>query len=213
MKTTKIKDGKSATVVCEKAESQKMVLGCGSTVDFVLLATEETAGPALIEFELDGQGSEVRLLGFVIGKGNNNFDLKMVARHRGRGSKSSFSMRSAMFERSALNCKGNLRIEKGATGSCAHLQSRTLLLSPDARANSLPALEILAGDVKAGHAATTGKIDGESLFYLRSRGLDEDSARRTMIEAFFVTQINMVGDEEVRVYLSQKIAKLIPSHV
>jgi Fe-S cluster assembly protein SufD len=77
----------------------------------------------------------------------------------------------------------------------------------------MPALEILADDVKAGHSATIGKIDGESLFYLSSRGLDDVTAGQLLIEAFFASQIKLIDDQKTRDNIQNQILKLIPSHV
>jgi Fe-S cluster assembly protein SufD len=213
MKTLEIKRSETKIIVTDKIESGKIILGAGVKVIYVLIAREQGADKALIEFNLDGAGSEVRFFGFVIGNDKKRFNFETVARHIGKRTISRCDLKSALFASSAMDYKGNIRIEKNAGQSDAHLTSRTLLLSPDAHVNTVPALEILANDVKAGHSATIGKIDEESLFYLLSRGLDKDAAKKLIIESFFESQIKMIDDESAQKIVREKLGKLIPHHV
>ena len=76
--------------------------------------------------------------------------------------------------------------------------NRNLLLSQDAVANALPQLEIYADDVKCSHGATTGVLDQEALFYLRSRGISRSRARKMLIEAFVDEIVGEIRDDAVR---------------
>jgi Fe-S cluster assembly protein SufD len=212
MKTLKIQKGKSEIIFAKSIESSKIILDDGANLVYVLIADEQKTGRALIEFDL-GKRSEVKFYGFIIGKNREAFNFETVARHTAPGSKSNFNLRSAMFDRSSLDYKGNLNIEKDAQQSDAYLATRTLLMSENSRVNAIPALEILADDVKAGHAATIGKIDDESLFYLQCRGLAKADAEKVMLEAFFGAQVNMLADENVRDSLKKLLLKLMPAHV
>ena len=80
--------------------------------------------------------------------------------------------------------KGQIYVQKDAQKTDSKQTSKTLLLSDDAYMNSQPALEIYADDVKCTHGATIGQIEEDALFYLRSRGMDEASARRLLLFAF-----------------------------
>lgn len=84
--------------------------------------------------------------------------------------------------------------------------NRNLLLSKGARADSVPNLEIETGEIEgAGHASSTGQFDEEHLFYLMSRGIPEDEARRLVVRGFFNEIIQKIENEEVEDLLSQKI--------
>jgi Fe-S cluster assembly protein SufD len=76
---------------------------------------------------------------------------------------------------------------------------------------SKPELEIYADDVKCSHGATTGQLDDEALFYLRSRGLRPGTARLLMLQAFAGDVIEQIRDESVRAYVSNRIADLLHS--
>ena len=94
------------------------------------------------------------------------------------------------FERGALDgasravFRGVIRVHPGAQGTDAYQTIRNLLLSPKARADSLPNLEIEADDVRCSHGATVGQLDAEAKFYLMSRGLDRVQAERLVVLGF-----------------------------
>ena len=81
--------------------------------------------------------------------------------------------------------------------------NKNLLLSKDATANARPQLQIYANDVKCTHGATVGQLDSEALFYLRSRGIDADSARRILTQAFAGDILDQMGIEVARDSVAQ----------
>ena len=101
---------------------------------------------------------------------------------------------------------GDVYIHKGADGTDTYELNRNLLLSDGARADSVPNLEIETGEiVGAGHASTTGRFDDEQLFYLQSRGIPADIARRLVIRGFFAEIINKLKSAELEERLMQRI--------
>jgi len=89
---------------------------------------------------------------------------------------------------------GDVLIRPLATGTQTYEINRNLVLTDGARADSVPNLEIETGEViSAGHASTTGRFDDEQLFYLQSRGIPEDEARRLVVRGFFVELVNKIG--------------------
>jgi Fe-S cluster assembly protein SufD len=76
--------------------------------------------------------------------------------------------------------------------------NRNLTLSPKARADSIPGLEILADDVRCTHGATVGKIDADQVFYLRTRGIPAEDAERLIVEGFFDPIMQRIPFEGVR---------------
>ena len=93
-------------------------------------------------------------------------------------------VRSVLKGRSIFSFRGNVKIEKGAKGADAYLRSDALLFDDAKMGDDTPALEILEPDVKAGHAATIGKVDEVMLFYLMSRGLSRVMAEKLLIDGF-----------------------------
>jgi Fe-S cluster assembly protein SufD len=93
-----------------------------------------------------------------------------------------------------------------ATGTDSYEQNRNLVLSEGARADSVPNLEIETGDIAgAGHASATGRFDDEQLFYLGSRGIPEDQARRLVVRGFLSATIQKIGVPELEGRLHEAI--------
>ena len=89
---------------------------------------------------------------------------------------------------------GDVLIRKAAEGTETYEQNRNLVLTDGCRADSVPNLEIETGEIAgAGHASATGRFDDEQLFYLQSRGIPEDEARRLVVHGFFADMISRIG--------------------
>ena len=89
---------------------------------------------------------------------------------------------------------GNVLIRKVAEGIETYEENRNLVLTDGARADSVPNLEIETGEiVGAGHASATGRFDDEQLFYLCSRGIDAETARRLVVRGFFADVVQQIG--------------------
>lgn len=92
---------------------------------------------------------------------------------------------------------GDVLIRNNATGTDSYEQNRNLVLSEGTRADSIPNLEIETGDIEgAGHASATGRFDDEQIFYLMSRGITEEEARRLVVHGFLLEVIAQIGDAE-----------------
>ncbi len=103
-----------------------------------------------------------------------------------------------MKDRARSIFDGLIRIYHGAQRSNAFLEEHTLLLNPGARSDAIPGLEIEANDVRCTHSATVGEIEDEKLFYLESRGIPYDEARKILVLGFFEFATNKVPIEKVR---------------
>jgi Fe-S cluster assembly protein SufD len=94
---------------------------------------------------------------------------------------------------------GDVVIRAAAVGTDTYELNRNLLLTPDARADSVPNLEIETGEITgAGHASATGRFDAEQLFYLMARGVPEGVARRLVVRGFFADVIEQIGLPELQ---------------
>jgi Fe-S cluster assembly protein SufD len=102
---------------------------------------------------------------------------------------------------------GKVMVRRDAQRTLAYQNNKNLLLTDDARANTQPHLEIYADDVKCSHGATVGQLDPEAMFYLRSRGLCERTARQLMMYAFAVEIINRISIEALRQRLDHMVEK------
>ncbi|MGY1732492.1 Fe-S cluster assembly protein SufD [Geodermatophilus sp. SYSU D01045] len=101
---------------------------------------------------------------------------------------------------------GDVRIRPEATGTDTYELNRNLVLTDGARADSVPNLEIETGEiVGAGHASATGRFDDEQLFYLCSRGIDAETARRLVVRGFFADVVQHIGVDELQDRLMRSI--------
>jgi Fe-S cluster assembly protein SufD len=159
-------------------------LGADSRYTHLALST----GGALLRndltLRLDGPGATCQLHGLSLGRGRSHIDQRVFVEHASGGGTSRQLYKSVLWERARAVFNGRVRVAPGATKTDARQVTRNLLLSRDAEADSRPQLEIFADDVKCSHGAATGSLDETQLFYLRSRGLDQATARRLLVHAF-----------------------------
>ena len=137
-----------------------------------------------LEVVLAGEGACVEVVGLILGKGVEEKALEAYITHAAPNTKSNVNVRAVLRGRSTFSFRGDVKIEKGVKGADAYLRSDALLFDEAKMGDDTPALEILEPDVKAGHAATIGKVDEQMLFYLMSRGLSRKEAEKLLIEGF-----------------------------
>jgi Fe-S cluster assembly protein SufD len=135
--------------------------------------------------ELDGQGSSAEVIGLFFGHRDQVLDYRMNMTHRGPKTTSEVLLKGAVEDQSQSVFAGLVRIEKAANGSSAFETNRNLVLSSDAKAHSVPILEILCDDVMCGHGSSVGPLEEDHLYYLQSRGLSRPRAERLLIRGFF----------------------------
>lgn len=196
--SNKIIFSKDKSIIADCLESAYMCLEAGVKLTFILIATDGFQKPEKVTFELKGAGAQLQFLGFVVGKKEKIFPFETVSLHTASNTKAYYNVRAVMFDHSQIDYKGNIVIEKQAQMTDSYLSHHTLLMSEHARAKSIPALEILADDVKAGHSASIGKVDEEMMFYLKSRGIEEGEAEQMLVNGFFEGQLATIMDENLR---------------
>jgi Fe-S cluster assembly protein SufD len=131
-----------------------------------------------------GAGANSDMLGLYFGDEDQHFDFNTSQDHVADNAGSDLLYKGALDGHSRAVFRGIIRVHKGAQRTDAYQTNRNLLLSPHARADSLPNLEIEADDVKCSHGATVGQLDDEAKFYLMSRGLSRTSAERLVVLGF-----------------------------
>ena len=105
---------------------------------------------------------------------------------------------------------GSITVRKDAQKVDARQEDKNLLLSDQAQVNVKPAFWIYADDVKCGHGAASGQIDENSLFYLQSRGLGQEEARRLLVHAFAHQLIETVGCPSVKSLINNLVEAKLP---
>jgi Fe-S cluster assembly protein SufD len=133
---------------------------------------------------LAGEGGECLINGLFVGNGSQHLDNYMYVEHASPHSSSRQFYNGILDDAAHGVFHGRIVVHKNAQKTDAKQTNRNLLLSDDAQIDTKPQLEIYADDVKCTHGATIGQIEENALFYLRSRGIDEISARRLLLTAF-----------------------------
>jgi Fe-S cluster assembly protein SufD len=164
----------------------KSETGRDSRLDWLFVAVGGQTHRAEIDAELTGQGAETDLVGLIFGSGDQQFDHQVLQDHVGNDTRSNSSFKAALGDSASSNFQGLIRVNKTSLRTDSNLENRNLLLSDHSKAESDPRLEILNSDVvRCAHGATVGPLDPETIFYIQSRGVPADEARRLVVEAFF----------------------------
>jgi len=137
-----------------------------------------------VEVYLDKEGKEEELVVVFAGRGDDLIDLDTTCVHKALSTRGRIVIRGILRDRAVARVKGLVKMEKEAQKSDGFLEEKVLLIGDKAKVETSPNLEIKADDVRAGHAAATGMLDEEQLFYLRSRGLSEEEATLVLIGGF-----------------------------
>ncbi|MGN6789897.1 MAG: Fe-S cluster assembly protein SufD [Rhodanobacteraceae bacterium] len=137
-------------------------------------------------------------------------DSEVLVTHRGRDTVSDSLWRGVAGDGARGVVHGRILVQPGADGSDGSFYNKNLLLSPTAEINTRPALEIYADEVKANHGATVGQLDENVLFYLRSRGIPLDTARRMLVRAFCVVTLDGIRPAPLREFCETLLAEQLP---
>lgn len=159
------------------------------------------------EINLEGRGSEARMSGFYFTDGEQHLDHDTQQNHLAPNTTSDLLFKGALEEKSRSVWQGMIYVAPGAQQTDGFQANRNLVLSDQARADSIPGLEILADDVRCTHGATVGKINDDELFYLLSRGIPQKEARRLIVEGFFDPIMQRIPFEGVRQRFQQSIVQ------
>jgi Fe-S cluster assembly protein SufD len=135
-------------------------------------------------FRIEAENVNLEIYGLYVGKGNDQFTIKTTQHHIAPKSFSNLLVKGVFFDQAKFFYRGLVRIEKGAQKSHAYQKNQNLVLSSNVDIDSKPDLEILANDVFCTHGSTTGYLNEEQIFYLKSRGLKESQAKNLLIEGF-----------------------------
>lgn len=161
--------------------------------------------------ELAGSGAAAYDVQMSYSHRKQHFDISSNLVHQVPDTKGEVRVRNVLRDKSRSVFSGLIRIEPGAQRSNAYQSQRALILNPGARNDASPSLEINANDVRCTHAASASQLDDERLFYLRSRGLDLEQAKKAIVDGFFqptVDNINLpVARERLERLIDEKWEK------
>jgi len=186
---------------------QHAVVGKDATFNSIVVTVGGSLVRLLPTVEYSGPGSSADLQGLYFATDGQHLEHRLFVNHNVPNAKSRVNYKGALAGDKAHSVWiGDVYIRANAEGTDTYELNRNLLLSDGARADSVPNLEIETGEiVGAGHASTTGRFDDEQLFYLSSRGIPAEVARRLVIRGFFAEIVSKIKNEEIENRLMDRI--------
>jgi len=179
--------------------------GAGSELRARLFNLGATYSRLQYDVHLAGEGARADLSGLYFGRGDQTLDQQINVIHAAENCTSRQAFRGVLDDESTGVFNGAIEVRPGANGTDAEQSNDNLLLSNRAEANTQPRLEILADDVACKHGATVGQLDDEAMYYLRTRGIAADEARRLLINGFADQAVHDVGIEALRTWIAQRL--------
>jgi Fe-S cluster assembly protein SufD len=183
--------------------AQRATIERDGWMDWITLGLGSAKGKVFQETSLDGPGAHGRVTGGYATHGKQHLDFDTLQTHMAPNTTSDLAFRGVLAEKSSTVWRGMIKVDELGQQTDAFQESRNLLLGRKAHADNIPGLEIAANDVRCTHAAAIAQIDPEQLFYLRSRGLGLNMARRLVIEGFLAELVTRFEEGPVREALGE----------
>ena len=162
-------------------------------------------GRLAYDVELCGAGAVADMSGLFFGVGEQILDQQITIVHNAKDCTSRQVFRGLLDDSSTGVFNGGIDVCPGADGTDAEQSNDNLLLSNRAEVNTQPRLEILADEVACKHGATVGQLDDTALYYLRSRGINAEDARRLLINGFADQIVDDVSVDAVRNWITHRL--------
>lgn len=179
--------------------------------DLVLVGLITKGWEGTREFQVDasGEGSSFQGIFFILGEKKDSFLVNITTIHNANDTCVHTRVRAALMDSAVCNISGVAKVQEKIIGADSYFSHHTLLLSENSSAKAAPNLEIKSDSVKAGHAASVGKVDEEALFYLLSRGIREKDAKALLVQGFFETEMGSIEDENIKNTIREAITKFL----
>jgi len=165
--------------------------------------------------DYSGPGGEAELLGLYFADAGQHLEHRLFVDHNAPKTRSNVDYKGALQGKGAHAVWiGDVLIRKVAEGIDTYESNRNLVLTDGCQADSVPNLEIETGEIEgAGHASTTGRFDDQQLFYLQSRGVPVDEARRLVVHGFFADIIRKIGVAGIEAKLLETVEAELEKNV
>lgn len=159
------------------------------------------------DVHLDGRGADAQVNGVTFATGKQVLSYYTQQCHNAENTHSDLLYKDVLQDRSRVIWRGMIRVEPGAQKTDGYQRNDSLILTPTARIDAIPGLEIEADDVRCTHGATAGQVDAEQIFYCMSRGINRTEAMHMIVEGFFHKVYDRIPVEVVRETLSHAVEK------
>ncbi|MCE2726261.1 MAG: Fe-S cluster assembly protein SufD [Planctomycetaceae bacterium] len=188
---------------------QKAVVHENGRLQWTLGALGSRVSQVAQDVALAGRGADAQVNGVMFTEGRQHLVYNTLQHHEAPGCKSDLLYKGALQDRSRLVWRGMIKVDKAAQKTDGYQRNDNLMLSTEARADSIPGLEIEADDVRCTHGATSGRVDAEQVFYAQARGLTADEAARLVVAGFFQQVFDRITIPPVREALARAVTSRI----
>ncbi|WP_206446704.1 Fe-S cluster assembly protein SufD [Agrococcus sp. KRD186] len=189
------------------ASSHQAVVGEGAYLKHMVVSFGGGVARVNPSMRLAGLHAEGDMYGLSFADSGQHIESQVFMFHEGVSTRGNVLYKGALQGTGARSVWiGDVLIGNGATDTDSYEKNQNLVLTDGARADSIPNLEIQTGDIAgAGHASATGRFDDEQLFYLESRGIEEEEARRLVVIGFLMEIVQKIGVPEIEQRLAEAI--------
>ncbi len=194
--------------ITNKTELIEYTVGKDDQLTLVLIVSGGSKD-VTAHIHLSGPGAKADIVGIVVGKGNNTFAFHTLQDHSAPGTTSNLLVKCVLSDSAKFFYDGGIQVAPNAQKTDAYQRNENLLLSKTASAESKPALEILANDVRCTHGATLGMVSPEQLWYLSTRGIPKREATQLIVSGFLTSALSKMTNERVRTEVEEKIWRIL----
>jgi Fe-S cluster assembly protein SufD len=188
---------------------QKAIVGKDASLQWTIAAMGSRLSKVNQHVELIGRGAESQVNGVLFTEGKQHISYHTLQHHAAPECRSDFLYKSALQDQSRTVWRGMIKVDPQAFKTDGYQRNDNLLLSSNARADSIPGLEIQCDDVRCTHGSTSGKVDEELIFYAMTRGFTRKEATRIIVSGFFQQIFDRITIESVREALGQAILRRV----
>ena len=188
---------------------QRALVGRDANLQWTLGALGSKLAKVNQHVELVGEGARSQVNGVMFTEGKQHLSYHTLQHHRAPNTNSDFLYKAALQDNSRTVWRGMIKVDPEAQKTDGYQRNDNLLLSPTARADSIPGLEIEADDVRCTHGSTSGRVDEEQIFYCQSRGFTRKEATRAIVTGFFQQIFDRITIESVRESLGLAVARKV----
>ncbi len=184
---------------------QKAVVHASGRLQWTLGALGSRLSQVAQDVALAGRNASAQVNGVMFTEGRQHLVYNTLQHHEAPSCTSDLLYKGALQGKSRLVWRGMIKVDKAAQKTDGYQRNDNLMLSNEARADSIPGLEIEADDVRCTHGATSGRVDAEQIFYARARGLSAEEAARLVVAGFFQQVFDRITIPQVREALAKAI--------
>jgi Fe-S cluster assembly protein SufD len=188
---------------------QRAVLDRDASLQWTIGALGSRLAKVNQHVALEGEGAQVQVNGVMFTEGRQHLSYHTLQHHQAPGCRSDLLYKGALQDKSRIVWRGMIHVDRDAQKTDGYQRDDNLILSDEARADSIPGLEILADDVRCTHGATVGRVDDDLIFYCLTRGLTRKEASRMIVAGFFQQVFDRITIPSVREALGEAIGRRV----